>query len=274
MTTMRFMSLPLLLSLFVLTEKSVAFVAPRGPFINARLCNLRSGNSDVDYIQTLKMKILDISARTNRGEWASNVDVESALDAVTQLESLNPSFGDETEDNKFTMEGNWDLVFTDAQLFLSSPFFLTIREYFGTDSGAAKQLFDSHRAATNTGEIGVVQQVITSSSLTSNVNIRNGLIPGIPFSIRGVVVSTADLTIINRYSMKLSMKDSSVKDSNMPFGTILSAASIPVGALIKGIMGSLPECNLSTFYLDETLRITRNQDDSVFVYLRSPSDNK
>jgi hypothetical protein len=50
---------------------------------------------------------------------------------------------------------------------------------------------------------------------------------------------------------------------------LLSAASLPVGTILKSLMGDLPECFLSTFYLDGDLRITRNKDDNVFVYLKS-----
>jgi hypothetical protein len=269
----KFYSMQVLVCFLIIATNSYAFIAYKSTFNhNPNLCKLRSSNSDADYVQTLKMKLLDISSRTNRGEFASTLQVEDALDVVTQLESLNPSFDDEGEGNKFSMEGKWDLVFTDTQLFLSSPFFMTVRELLGSD--AAKQLLDLHRLQMNTGEIGTVQQVITSSSLTSNVNIRNGLVPGLPFSMRGTVVSTADLTKIDRYSIKVNMKGTSVKDSNVPFGNALSAVILPVGAFVKGLMGSIPECSLSTFYLDETLRITRNQDDNVFVYLRSPTDSK
>ena len=240
--------------------------------IRASHHQLRS--TGIDYVQTLKSNLLKISARTNRGELATDAQIETALDLVTQLESMNPSFADEAEGTEHSMEGTWDLVFTDAELFQSSPVFLTIRELFGEDAGKAKQAFQLHRAATNTGEIGAVQQVITSSKLTSKVAIRNGLIPGAPFSLRGDIISTADLTIIDRYSMKLSMKETSVQNSNMPFGigAVLGVATIPVGQLMKTVMGNLPECNLSTFYLDGDFRITRNKDDNVFVYLRDNSE--
>ena len=229
--------------------------------------------SSSDYIHTLKTDLLRIAARTNRGDLASDAQIESALDIVTQLESMNSPDSNEAEEKKYSIEGIWDLVFTDAQLFQSSPVFLTIRELYGEDAEKAKQAFNLHRAATNTGEIGVVRQVITSSQLISKVNIRNGLIPGIPFSLRGEIISTADLQILDRYNMKLTIKETAVEKSNMPFGlgNLLSVASIPVGQLMKAITGTVPECNLSTFYLDNDLRITRNKDDNVFVYLRGES---
>lgn len=225
-------------------------------------------NSDKDYIQTMKSKLLGIGATTNRGECANQQQVDSALDLITQLESMNP-LANEADGSEYSIEGCWDLVFTDAQLFESSPFFVTVRELFG-DNEKAKQSFMLHRQATNTGEIGLVQQVLTSSQLKSNVDVRNGLIPGFPISLRGKIVSTAELTIIDRYSMKLIMKDTSVQNSNIPgIGSLLSAVSLPVGTIMKSLMGDLPECFLSTFYLDGDLRITRNKDDNVFVYLKS-----
>ena len=233
----------------------------------------RHKSSSGDYIHTLKTDLLRIAAKTNRGDLASDAQIESALDLVTQLESMNSTDSNEAEEKKYSIEGTWDLVFTDAQLFQSSPVFLTIRELYGEDAAKAKQAFNLHRAATNTGEIGVVQQVITSSQLISKVNIRNGLIPGVPFSLRGEIISTADLQILDRYTMKLTMKETAVEKSNIPFGlgSMLAVASIPVGQLLKAITGKVPECSLNTFYLDNDLRITRNKDDNVFVYLRGDS---
>lgn len=260
--------------LFGFLDASLAFTqAGRRSWVSKKQVIQHSSSklrsSDKDYIQSMKSKLLGIAATTNRGECANQQQVESALDLITQLESMNPSFANEADGTEYSVEGCWDLVFTDAQLFESSPFFVTIRELFGANE-KAKQAFKMHRAATNTGEIGLVQQVLTSSQLKSNVDVRNGLIPGLPFSLRGKIVSTADLTIIDRYSMKLSMKETSVQNSNIPgIGPLLSAASLPVGTILKSLMGDLPECFLSTFYLDGDLRITRNKDDNVFVYLKS-----
>ena len=252
-----------------------AFTTGAGSWRAERRVNFhRQRGSTDDYVQSLKTTLLRIAARTNRGEIASDSQVESALDIVTQLESMNPTYSGELEGSKTSIEGTWDLVFTDAQLFESSPVFMTIRELYGKNTEKVDQLFQLHRAATNTGEIGSVQQVITTTELISKVSVRNGLIPGAPFSLRGEIVSTADLTIIDRYSMKLSMRETSVKNSNIPFvGSMLAVASLPVGQLLKTVTGNLPECTLSTFYLDGDMRITRNKDDNVFVYLRDTTES-
>ena len=235
---------------------------------------LRSTDPDRDYVQTLKSNLLRIAAISNRGENASNKQRESALDLITQLESMNPTPSDSGDRAEYSVEGSWDLVFTDAQLFESSPFFMTVRELFD-DTEKAERTLKLHRAATNTGEIGLVQQEITSTQLTSRIIVRNGLIPGLPFSLLGEIVSTADLSIIDSYTMKLRMRETSVKNSNIPFGigSLISYASVPVGSIVKSSTGDLPECSLSTFYLDGDFRITRNKDDRVFVYLRNVSNS-
>jgi PAP_fibrillin len=235
---------------------------------------LRSTDPEKDYVQTLKTDLLRIAAVTNRGESASSRQRESALDLITQLESMNPTSSDKGDGAEYSVQGSWDLVFTDAQLFESSPFFMTLRELFD-DTEKAEQAFKLHRAATNTAEIGLVQQEITSTQLVSRVNLRNGLIPGIPFSLLGEIISTADLSIIDSYTMKLSMRETSVKKSNIPFGigSLIALASVPVGDLLKSSKGDVPECSLSTFYLDSDFRVTRNKDDRVFVYLRSMADS-
>jgi hypothetical protein len=56
------------------------------------------------------------------------------------------------------------------------------------DRERGETAFALHRAATSNGEIGRVRQIISASELISEVDLRVGLISGIPFSMQGTGV--------------------------------------------------------------------------------------
>lgn len=70
------------------------------------------------------------------------------MEVIHELESV-----DRSPINTQNLNGSWDLVYTNSQLFVGSPFFLFVRELFGDDSQRAEEVFKLHRAATSTGSI-------------------------------------------------------------------------------------------------------------------------
>jgi len=228
-----------------------------------RLYNM---NDDIDIERNqLKKLLFERAALTNRGEIASEKDHEFLLDLISNLEAINPAF-DNPETN--SLIGEWELIYTDSQLFLSSPFFLLVRELIGSDTDKVKDIFKLHRSAANTGEIGRVRQFIDTNNLISKVDLRVGLIPGPPFSIKGTVVSIADLIIEDLFTMKLKMKETKISNSNLPFfNTFESFAKIDIATAVKLINnGDVPQTIINTYYIDQNIRISRNKDDNVFVY--------
>jgi hypothetical protein len=228
--------------------------------------SLYSSLNDIEIERnTLKQKLFERAARTNRGEIASEKDHEYMLDIITNLEAVNPAFDD--PDSNSSIQGEWELVYTDAQLFVSSPFFLLIRELIGNDADKIKDIFRLHRQAANTGEIGRIRQIISPTELVSKVDLRVGLIPGPPFSVKGTVVSIADASIEDLFTLKLKMKETKIENSNLPFfNTFESFAKIDIATIVKTINKGVPSIVLNTYYLDESIRISRNKDDNVFVY--------
>jgi hypothetical protein len=61
--------------------------------------------------------------------------------------------------------------------------FCTLRRIQDRERG--ETAFALHRAAASNGEIGRVRQIISASELISEVDLRVGLISGIPFSMQG-----------------------------------------------------------------------------------------
>jgi PAP_fibrillin len=216
----------------------------------------------------LKRELLLLSSVTNRGEYASPDEQNVLTDLVAQLEALNP-----TADPARNSQGEWDLCLSSTQFFRSSPFFMTIRAAMGDDNKAvAENFFDIHDRATTASRMGRVRQTITPEQLTSEVDIELGLVPGLPFRVKGTVVTTASQSIKSSETTELQIQGTLVKGSNIPlFNQFLDDVKmeLPFGDLLKQIQGSVPIVQLKTFYLDEGLRITRDIDDNFFVYTRA-----
>ena len=203
----------------------------------------------------LKRELLLLASVTNRGEFASREEKDILVDLVTQLEALNPS-----ADPARQCEGEWDLCLCSTQAFRSSPFFQSIRAIFGDDSNAmiAENAFDLHDQATSVGKVGKVRQSIKGGNeLISEVDLEVGLMGGLPFALKGTVVTTASIDITGPETWETRVKTTQVKGSNLPFlDQFLDdyPVEVPVGEFYDKVRGDVPVAKLKTFYIDEGLR--------------------
>ncbi|CAN0153756.1 unnamed protein product [Ascophyllum nodosum] len=216
--------------------------------------------------ETMKREILSIAASSNRGQVATQEEKDSAMDLVYHLEALNPT-PDATNVNR--IGGVWELVYSDVQPFRVSPFFMAFGELFGEEKGRADTAFALHRAATANSEIGRVRQIISEATLISEVDLKVGFVPGLPLELKGTVVTKARLSRISADSFNVAVESTSVKNNNLL--TFLDNASVPVERIYSSLRGGVPESKLSTFYLDEDMRISRTSDEHVFVFVRAPA---
>mmetsp|Transcript_14780 Transcript_14780/g.40842 ORF Transcript_14780/g.40842 Transcript_14780/m.40842 type:complete len:290 (+) Transcript_14780:47-916(+) len=235
--------------------------------VQAKGVEVDMNEEDVAIRDELKRELLLLSSVSNRGEFASLDDQNVITDLVAQLEALNP-----TQDPATKCEGEWDLAMSSTQFFRSSPFFLTIRAAMGeSNKDMAENAFDIHDRATTAGRIGRVRQIITSDSLTSEVDLEVGLLPGLPFRVKGTVITRASLKVKSSETLELQVGATEVKGSNIP---ILNQyldnikLELPVNRIFQQLQGSVPTVELRTYYLDEGLRITRDMDDNFFVFTR------
>jgi hypothetical protein len=216
----------------------------------------------------LKRELLLLASVTNRGAYASNDESGLVLDLVSQLEALNP-----TANPAGHCEGGWDLCFSSTQIFRSSPFFQAIRIAVGDDNKqVAENGFKLHDRATSGSRIGRVRQTITSNKLISEVDLIVGVVPGFPFKVTGTVVTTASMTIVTDELQELKVKNTKVKGSNIPIVNQIMEEQLqlelPVGDVYSTVQGSIPVIPIHTYYVDESMRITRDVDENFFVYTR------
>lgn len=225
---------------------------------------------DVVIRDDLKRELLLLASVTDRGAYCSKEEKDIVTDLVAQLEALNP-----TKDPAATAncQGDWDLAYASTQLFRSSPFFQSIRVALGEDNKeVAENGFALHAQATSGSRVGRVRQTVTSDTLISAVDLEVGMLPGIPLSVKGTVVTTAALEVVSDRRWEVSIQSTKVKGSNIPlfnsFLEDLQQMELPVGDFYSSVQGRIPIVPLTTFYVDDTLRITRDVDENFFVFIR------
>jgi hypothetical protein len=246
----------------------------------------------------LKRELLLLASVTNRGLFANKDERGLVLDLVSQLEALNP-----TANPASHCYGEWELCFSSTQLFRSSPFFQAIRIAVGDDNKQlAENGFTLHDRATAGSRIGRIRETLTPDTLTSEVDLEVGVLPGLPFRVKGTVVTTASMKIVSDKTMELQVQTTKIKGSNIPIVNQIIEdqlqLELPVGDIYSSIKGDIPVipmqvrcCRNSiekvanyhpnyshdlsvvislvqTFYVDESMRIARDIDENFFVYTR------
>ena len=207
-------------------------------------------DDDAEIRDALKRELLLLSSVTNRGECATKDEQNILIDLVNQLEALNP-----TADPASMCEGEWSLCLSSTQLFRSSPFFQSLRVAVGEEN---KQIayngFELHDRATTGSRIGRVRQIITSDTLVSEVELEVGFMPGLPFRIKGTVVTTARLNVAGSAAWNLEIENTQVVGSNVPLlNQVMDDLKfeMPVGDLYKTMQGKVPvvEMKVRTHFL-------------------------
>jgi len=248
-------------------------------------------SESVDSEETLSA-LLRIAASTGRGEFANNDQKEMAADLISILEKNNPT---PEPTNNPMINGRWELVYSSSQLFRSSPFFMAGRAVCSTKDQADQYdwFCDMHRQALAISNIGTVRQVISSTLMISEFEVKVGAVPflndftpfsyggGLPFTIDGSIVSQADITPTDDgKSWELLMDTVQIKGSNIPgLRTILDNGlqlqSRGLGSFLENNLDGYtnPRPIFETTYLTESIRISRDQDGKVFVYAKESDDS-
>lgn len=284
-----------MLFVFLLVLATVALLAPtalsfvqtskqRSAATQTRLFSSNQGFIDVEVFnptETLELKseLLALSAATGRGENANDAYKSKILSLVEALEQKS-----EIKDPSKSelVYGTWELVYASTYLFRSSPFFMAARAVCkeGAEADKFNWFCKQHREALAFTSIGSVKQIVTRETLTSEFETRVAVIPGLPLIVTGTIVSVADIAESDATSWTLFLDSVRIKrgTSNIPGLNLFlddfdGLPSRSLGALLEdNVAGySNPMPVFRSYYLDADMRISRDQDDNVFVYTKAGS---
>ncbi|KAL3794080.1 hypothetical protein ACHAWO_010931 [Cyclotella atomus] len=247
-----------------------------------------SSSSSIDVVAT-QNSLLRIAASTDRGQYASSSQKEEASQLFSQLESsYEATFTEDADAISPALTGTWSLLYSNTQLFRSSPFFLAARAVCKTDD-EVKQFewfCNMHRAALAISTIGAVNQVISKDGrMVNEFEVKAGAVPflsdftpfrysgGLPVTFDGAIVSSADITQ-NNGEWEIYMDTVEIKGSNIPgLRSILDMEnsklkSRDLSKILEVNVNSyeVPRPVLRTTFVDDGMRIVRDEDGNVFVY--------
>mmetsp|Transcript_107075 Transcript_107075/g.302796 ORF Transcript_107075/g.302796 Transcript_107075/m.302796 type:complete len:315 (+) Transcript_107075:69-1013(+) len=222
--------------------------------------------------QELRLELLAAAAATCRGQCGSSGAREGALRLVETLEALNPTPAPASDAD--LLVGEWQLVFASEDVTRSSPFFWAWRQLlrgvadpfpltraaFGTE-GLAESIF-----AVTDGipikSIGQATQSIRDGRLVNRVGLT-------VFGVGDTAMTTA-CTLLDPEEgdgddlLRLAVETTQPAASSLP---LADAVVFPSGT----VLGDAARVVMRISYLDESLRIARNDaDGQVFVYVRAP----
>jgi len=246
-------------------------------------------------IAAIKARLMQLGVVTCRGERASAQDKAELQWLVKDLTDTAEAqrLARSAEDMQtFSCEGAWDLVMSDTQLFRSSPFFMAARAVVaeGEQADQFNWFCDQHRAALDFSQIGRVRQVVANGQLRSEFEVKVGLATvalGLPVSVTGWIVTTAQ--ILNDSTgpsamdeegieWKLAIKSVQVEESNIPGlrAALDSWLQLPIQPITQALESTpvqvetwRPTPSFRTRYVDEDMRVSTDQDENVFVYIRT-----
>jgi len=199
----------------------------------------------------------------------------------------NPTFSS-------SIQGTWELLYSNTQLFRSSPFFMAGRGVCETEEQAKQYdwFCDMHRAALAISNIGKVRQIISETRMISEFEVKVGSVPflpdftpfaysgGLPVTIDGAIVSSADITsTTDGDGWEIYMDTVEIKGSNIPLLRAILDNGIKLQSrdlasfLEDNVSGyTTPRPIFKTTYLDDNIRISRDQDGKIFVYGKVSND--
>ena len=236
----------------------------------------------------IKEKIYKISAKTDRGQRLNKLIAPMYQDNLKEIRSLTKeliAFNSEINEEK--LNGDWELIFSDVELFRSSPFFLAIEKALNNQK-RSDLFFKLHQlqvCSFGLSTIGKVSQKInfTKREFISTFDTTIFGLTTIPIfgwfkllpTFGGRVITLADEISLNKNVLKMTLQKTKVSEveglKRIPiFSNLLMERWYPVKNIWEKLPWNSNEPSLEVFikYLDEDMRIIEDIYGSIFVYVR------
>jgi len=236
----------------------------------------------------IKEKIYKISAKTDRGQRLNKLIAPMYQENLKEIRSLTKeliAFNSEINEEK--LNGDWELIFSDVELFRSSPFFLAIEKALDNQK-RSDLFFKLHQlqvCSFGLSTIGKVSQKInfTKREFISTFDTTIFGLTTIPIfgwfkllpTFGGRVITLANEISLNKNVLKMTLQKTKVSEveglKRIPiFSNLLMEKWYPVKNIWEKLPWNSNEPSLEVFikYLDEDMRIIEDIYGSIFVYVR------
>jgi len=237
----------------------------------------------------IKEKIYKISAKTDRGQRLNKLIAPMYQENLKEIRSLTKeliAFNSEVNEEK--LNGDWELIFSDVELFRSSPFFLAIEKALDNQK-RSDLFFKLHQlqvCSFGLSTIGKVSQKInfTKREFISTFDTTIFGLTTIPIfgwfkllpTFGGRVITLANEISLNKNVLKMTLQKTKVSEveglKRIPiFSNLLMEKWYPVKNIWEKLPWNSNEPSLEVFikYLDEDMRIVEDIYGSIFVYVRA-----
>tara|TARA_Y100001978_G_scaffold54523_1_gene48936 strand:- start:1386 stop:2117 length:732 start_codon:yes stop_codon:yes gene_type:complete len=236
----------------------------------------------------IKEKIYKISAKTDRGQRLNKLVAPMYKEKskeirmyIKELITINSEIREEK------LNGDWELIFSDVELFRSSPFFLAIEKAINNQK-RSDLFFKLHQlqvCSFGLSTIGKVSQKINleKKEFISTFDTTIFGLTTIPIfgwfkllpTFGGRVITLADDISINKNVLTMTLQKTKVSEveglNRIPiFSNLLMEKWYPVKSIWEKLPWNVNEPSLEIFikYLDEDMRIMEDKYGSIFVYVR------
>ena len=243
--------------------------------------------------EKLKQAIYKLSALTDRGQRLNKLISPLYQEKLTEINKIIQNLKDYSEPiTEDIITGEWELIFSNVELFRSSPFFLAIENALN-NKVKSDLFFKLHQLQVSSfglSTIGKISQTIDFKKkefLSSFDTIIFGLttIPIIGWfklfpTFGGSVTTLADKLVLEDNKLIMSLQKTKVTEveglNKIPFfSKLLMNKWYPVKEVWRKLPWNKvnPNCEVSIIFIDEDLRIMNDIYGSIFIYIRPNINN-
>ena len=238
--------------------------------------------------EKLKQAIYKLSALTDRGQRLNKLISPLYQEKLTEINKIIHNLKDYSEPiTEDIITGEWELIFSNVELFRSSPFFLAIENALN-NKVKSDLFFKLHQLQVSSfglSTIGKISQKIDFKKkefLSSFDTIIFGLttIPIIGWfklfpTFGGSVTTLADKLVLEDNKLIMSLQKTKVTEveglNKIPFfSKLLMNKWYPVKEVWRKLPWNKvnPNCEVSIIFIDEDLRIMNDIYGSIFIYIK------
>ena len=239
-------------------------------------------------IDEIKTKIYKIAAVTDRGQRLNKLIAPMYQEKENEMRRLIENLkGFRFEISEKLLSGEWELIFSNVELFRSSPFFLAIEKALN-DKYKSNLFFKLHQLQVGSfglSTIGRIAQKIDfdKKEFISTFDTTIFGLTTIPIlgwfkvlpTFGGRVITLSNDLVLKNNLLTMSLQKTKVsKVDGLNRIPILSKLLMDRWYPVKEVWNKLPwnkespNCDVSIIYLDEEIRIMEDMYGSIFIYIR------